>query len=70
MAKRKKNRTPKQSHADLMRTIIQQELQLLNFKELKAIYEEEETDNNMEKYIQQAALAEMKRRNPHWDPLK
>lgn len=49
-----------------MKVVIEQELAALNFKELKAIYEEEETDNEIEQYIQLATFKEMKRRNPNW----
>ena len=63
MGKRKK--TSEKNDGIFIR-LIQEELSKLKFKDLKNIYEEEESDNEVERYIQAAAYQEMKRRNPNW----
>lgn len=63
MGKRKKT---SEKNDGIFTRLIQEELSKLKFKDLKNIYEEEEADNEVERYIQTAAYQEMKRRNPNW----
>ena len=63
MGKRKKTN---EKDTQLFIKLIHKELEKLKFKELKNIYEEGEPENDVEKYIQSAALREMQRRNPNW----